>query len=186
MILFFIVLVLLGINILIHGLRIIYVNKLYSLYDRLENTIIENKLTPNKELTTFLKIHKNVIFNNQVLDIWFLLKRSINIKRDESYYKVKNNYNEYFNSLPKNVRAISISINKKQDFVVMLSVLKPINFMIVCTASILTLTLAIIFKIFKYFGIVLNTIAKLPRAVKDIFYTEENFIIQKDYFTVYS
>lgn len=185
MTIFLVVLILLGLNIFIHGLRIKYVNKLYALYDRLENNVIKEGLTPDKQLKTFLKIHKNVIFNNQVLDIWYLINASVHIERDDNYRKTKEDYIQYFNSLPESVKNVSSAINKRQDFVIVLSILKPVNLIVFSLSGLLAIVFSMIFKFFKAFGIVLNTIAKLPLALRDIIHADENFIIQKDKYKVF-
>jgi len=169
--------ILLFINIYLHKKRIISINNLHRLYDKLEIGVIKNNLTPDKKLTTFLKINKAPIFNNHLLDFSFIFKAFKNIEDEEDYEKHKKGYADYLKTLPMEIQNITKEINASQNTIITLSLFKPINFILfIIILFPLVISSVIIYKVFKLFGVVISKLIKLPIAVKES-YNNENIIV---------
>ncbi len=157
--------------------RTVAVNKLHALYDSLENEIIKQRLTPDKKLVTFLGIIKTPIKLNHTLDIFWLISYLNKIeKNDKGYSERKNSFIEYTNSLPDEVKSILNEIQKKQDSVITLSIFKPFNLVFLLVVLVASLIGAAIYFTLKTFGIMLDSLIKLPRQLKEAYENESAII----------
>lgn len=174
---FFILLVVfLFINLIISKKRIIQVNRLHTLYDKLELEVIKQDLVPDKKLITFLKIHKTPIYHNHKLDFFVMFKNIKKLEEDKDYDKRKEGFKKYLDSLPKEIRDISNEINDKQNSVINLSLLKPFNFIFISFILFISITGILIYSIFKLFGVILSGLIETPKLVKEL-YESESIIV---------
>ena len=168
--------ILLSFNLYLTKRRIIAVNKLHTLYSSLELEVLNQKLTPDKKLLTFLKIIKTPVVNNHLLDFSIIFSNLKDIEKDEKYQKSKKAFNSYLQSLPSEVQSITNDINISQNKVVNLSFFKPFNTLLIFCLLVISIIGVGFYSLFKAFGLVISSLIDIPKKVKEL-YENESVIV---------
>lgn len=108
----------------IRAKRVYYHGRLEMIFERMEFLIIKERLPLNKDLISFIRMHKNFVVNPKMADIQILLLSSSSMSHNDRVAAI-NNFNKILNSFPQELKKTVSDFQSTVSHLILLSMARP-------------------------------------------------------------